>query len=160
MSRPAATATSSAFRQTCTVSVDIDAAPERVWALLTDAPGIARWNSTVTAIEGTVGPGARLAISVPDNKRVFKVKVADLQPPSSMVWSSGAKPFFSGVRTYRLERIAGGTRLTMSEELTGLTLPMARKSLPDFRPIFETYAADLKREAEHTPATETTEARA
>lgn len=159
MSRPTATATSSTFRQTCTVTVDIDAGPQRVWALLTDAPGMARWNSTVTAIEGTVGPGERLAISVPDNKRVFKVKVTELHQPTSMVWSSGAKPFFSGVRTFRLEQTAGGSRLTMTEELAGLTLPLARTSLPDFRPIFETYAADLKREAERAPAPDAMQAR-
>jgi hypothetical protein len=36
----------------------------------------------------------------------------------------------------------------MTEVLSGLMLPLARKSLPDFAPVFETYAADLKRAAE------------
>jgi hypothetical protein len=31
-------------------------------------------------------------------------------------------------------------------------LPMIKKSLPDFAPVFEAYAADLKREAESARA--------
>jgi hypothetical protein len=36
----------------------------------------------------------------------------------------------------------------MEERLSGLLLPLIKGSLPDFRPIFERYANDLKREAE------------
>jgi hypothetical protein len=36
----------------------------------------------------------------------------------------------------------------MSEVYTGLMLPMIVGSLPDFGTAFDTYAADLKREAE------------
>lgn len=37
---------------------------------------------------------------------------------------------------------------TMSEVYTGLMLPMIAGSLPDFRPTFEQYVSDLKKEAE------------
>jgi hypothetical protein len=36
----------------------------------------------------------------------------------------------------------------MAEAYTGLMLPLIAGSLPDFRPTFEQYAADLKRAAE------------
>jgi hypothetical protein len=36
----------------------------------------------------------------------------------------------------------------MREEFTGIMLPMIKGSLPDFVPVFEAYAADLKRAAE------------
>jgi hypothetical protein len=36
----------------------------------------------------------------------------------------------------------------MSEVFSGLMLPMIGSRLPDFGPIFERYAADLKKEAE------------
>lgn len=56
---------------------------------------------------------------------------------------------FKGVRTYTLEpKAEGSTDFTMSEVYTGLMLPMIAGSLPDFRPAFEQYVADLKREAE------------
>ena len=46
-----------------------------------------------------------------------------------------------------------GTRFTMTETFTGLLLPLIGKSLPDFDPVFTTYAHDLKREAELTSPT-------
>jgi hypothetical protein len=36
----------------------------------------------------------------------------------------------------------------MTERFSGLMLPMIKGSLPDFGPIFETYAMDLRRAAE------------
>jgi hypothetical protein len=36
----------------------------------------------------------------------------------------------------------------MRETFAGVMLPMIRGSLPDFAPVFETYAQDLKRAAE------------
>jgi hypothetical protein len=36
----------------------------------------------------------------------------------------------------------------MHEEFAGLMLPLIKPSLPDFAPVFETYAADLRRAAE------------
>jgi hypothetical protein len=36
----------------------------------------------------------------------------------------------------------------MTEEFSGWMLPMIKGSLPDFGPVFETYAEDLKRESE------------
>jgi uncharacterized protein YndB with AHSA1/START domain len=44
--------TGSTFRMDCRVTIAIAAPPEKIWALLTDAAGFARWNSTVTSIEG------------------------------------------------------------------------------------------------------------
>ena len=87
--------TAGMFNMSCRVDCEIDALPEKVWGLLTDAGDMVRWNSTVSRIEGTISKGQRLAIRVP------------------------AAP--------------------------GRTWP-----LPDFASIFETYAADLKRESERT----------
>ena len=36
----------------------------------------------------------------------------------------------------------------MTEVFSGVMLPMIKKGLPDFRPVFEAYAADLKKAAE------------
>jgi hypothetical protein len=41
--------------------------------------------------------------------------------------------------------------MELREQLSGVMLPMIKGSLPDFAPAFESYAADLKREAE-TPS--------
>jgi len=36
----------------------------------------------------------------------------------------------------------------MEERFSGLLLPLVTRSMPDFGPVFERYASDLKHEAE------------
>ncbi len=61
------------------------------------------------------------------------------------------RPLFKGVRKFELKpRPDGSTDFAMEERFSGLMLPLVKKSLPDFRPIFGRYADDLKREAERT----------
>lgn len=85
--------------------------------------------------------------SSPD--RTFNLKVTELTSPSKIVWQDGFAPMFKGIRTYTLRPKGDGTTdFSMIEVISGLVLPMIGGSLPDFRPTFEQYAADLKREAE------------
>lgn len=136
------------FRQSVRVEVEIAAPPERIWALLTDAPGMPRWNSTVTNIEGPIELGRKLAIRVPVSARVFTPKVTVFDPPKRMVWQDGAAPMFQGARVYEMTKTAADSRFTMTETFSGLMLPLIAGSLPDFAPVFTQYAADLKRAAE------------
>jgi uncharacterized protein YndB with AHSA1/START domain len=148
-----ATKTGSTFRMDCVINTTIHASPEQIWALLTDAAGFARWNSTVTSIEGEIAEGQTLRLKVPTaRERVFKPKVSNVEPGRSMIWSDGMAPMFKGIRTFTLTpNEDGSTQFSMREELSGLMLPMIRGSLPDFAPVFEAYAEDLKRAAEgHT----------
>lgn len=150
MTAPTVTHAASTFRLETSVSVAIRAKPETIWNLLTDAAKFPSWNSTVTSIAGTIAAGEKLALRVPAApKRVFKPKVIALEPNIKMVWAEGAAPMFKGVRTFTLApRGDGTTEFTMTEVLRGLAVPMAKSSLPDFGPIFETYAAALRRAAE------------
>ncbi|HEY8038172.1 MAG TPA: SRPBCC domain-containing protein, partial [Polyangiaceae bacterium] len=149
-SKAVASKTKSTFRMDCAVRCTIHASAERIWALLTDAPGFPRWNSTVTSIDGTIAPGQTLKLVVPAAPgRVFKPRVTAFEPGRSMVWSDGMAPMFKGVRTFALAPAAdGATEFSMKEELSGVMLPMIKGSLPDFGPVFEAYAEDLRREAE------------
>jgi hypothetical protein len=66
-----------------------------------------------------------------------------------MVWTGGLAPVFKGVRTFQLRPFNdGSTDFTMEERFSGLILPLVKGSLPDFGPIFERYANDLRLEAE------------
>ena len=152
--RANATTTSGTFRMGCAISTTIHASPERVWAFLIDAPGFPSWNSTVTSIEGEIAEGKTLKLKVPSApERVFKPKVSRVEAGRSMVWSDGFFPMFKGVRTFCITPKAdGSTEFSMKEEFLGLMLPMIKGSLPDFAPIFEAYADDLKRAAEGSAA--------
>ena len=145
-----ATSSKSLFRQECAVTADIAATPEAIWQLLTDADDMLRWNSTLTSMAGTIGPGGAVRMEVPEAPgQVFEIRVTTFTPPREMIWTQGNPIFFRGERTYRLTpQSAGSTRFEMIEIFSGLALPMAASRLPDFEPIFERYAADLKAEAE------------
>ena len=145
---PRAEKTESAFRMSYGVSIDIAAPPAAVWARLVDAKAFPSWNSTVTSIEGTIAKGEKLAIKVPVSDRTFTPRVVELEPEKKMVWADGMAPMFRGERTFTLAPGASGTTFSMVETFAGLMLPMIKGSLPDFRPVFDRYAADLKRAAE------------
>jgi hypothetical protein len=144
-----ASKTKSAFRMEYSAGINITAKPERVWALMTNAADFPRWNSTVKSIEGRIASGQTIKlIANISPTRTFNLKIIEFIPEKMMVWSDG-NAMFKGVRTYTTTPKAdGSTDFTMSEVYTGLMLPMIAGSLPDFRPAFEQYLSDLKKEAE------------
>jgi hypothetical protein len=146
--------TRSTFRLQCTVSAQIEAPPDKVWTILTRADDMVRWNSTVQSIEGSIERGGIVKMRVPEAPgRTFKIKVTQFVPNKEMTWRNGNRVMFLGVRTYSLtpERDATRTRFQMTEVFSGVLLPMIARRLPDFGPIFEQYAADLKAESERPP---------
>ncbi len=134
-----------------TVAVDIAAPKEKVWATLTDVDGYGKWNTTLVSIKGDIAAGGEVEMVpkiAPD--QTFSVKVSEFKANERMVWEDGMPMgFFSGVRTYTLaEGKNGSTRFVMSEVFSGGMLGMIKGSLPDFKPAFESFAADLKKEVE------------
>lgn len=138
----------SALTRTAQIETLIDAPVATVWRLLTDAAAFPTWNSTVTSIEGTIAAGQQLRIRVPVSERTFSPKVVTFEPESRMVWADGQAPFFVGRRTFELTATGSGVAFSMTETFRGIMVPLAARSLPDFGPIFEQYAADLKLAAE------------
>lgn len=143
----------SAFAVACGVEVNIRAPAARVWQLLTDAGGFPEWNSTVTRVEGEIEEGGRLRLHVPGTNRVFTPRVSGVVPARCMTWTGGVAPLFKGVRTFELRpRPDGSTEFAMRERFSGLMIPLVKRTLPDFGPIFERYAQDLKQAAERAAA--------
>ena len=133
----------------CTVEIHINAKPEVVWKLLTDAAGFPRWNSTVSAIEGQIREGERLKLRAPGSKRVFTPRVSGVVPNRCMTWSDGVPGLFRGVRTFTLATPdETSTDFAMSERFSGAMFALTKGMLPDFQPIFVAYAGDLQREAQ------------
>ncbi len=115
-----------------------------------------RWNSTLTSIEGDIAPSGTVRMRVPEAPgRTFTVKVTQFVPNQEMVWREGNPVMFLGVRTYSLTPQPDGvaTRFQMTETFSGIMLPMITKRLPDFGPIFERYAADLRPRRKSSPTT-------
>jgi hypothetical protein len=132
-------------------SSTIAAAPEAIWAILTDGGAYADWDSGVQRVEGKIAPGEKLkVVSEANPGRAFPVKVTEFQPGRSMTWSGGMPlGLFKGVRTFALvPEDGGGTRFTMREEYSGPMLPLIWRSMPDLQPSFDKFAAGLKARAE------------
>jgi hypothetical protein len=149
MNEPLFTQSAKGFGMTCRVGVEILATTGIVWNLLTDAKGFPRWNSTVTGIEGEIREGERLRLHVPGTSRTFTPTVSGVVAERAMTWSDGIAGIFKGVRSFELGPRSGtSTDFIMQEHFSGVVFALTKGMLPDFRPIFEAYAADLKREAE------------
>ena len=132
-------------------SININAAPEDIWALLTDGPNWPDWNTTVDRVEGTIAPGETVTVHAKINPgRAFPVKVSEFVPGERMVWSSRMPlGLFKGVRTYTLTKQADGSvEFAMREDYSGLMAPMITRSIPDLQPAFDEFAAALKKRAE------------
>ena len=139
----------STFSMSCRVDANIPASAETIWDLLTDAEGFPRWNSTVTGIDGQIRDGEKIRVHAPGTDRTFTPRISDFVPNAHMTWTGGSAPMFKGVRTFSLRpRPDGSTDFTMEERFSGLMLPLAKRSMPDFGPVFKQYADDLRREAE------------
>ena len=121
-----------------------------VWAILTDAPGYAEWDSGVERVEGTIAPGEKIkVVSEANPGRAFPVKVTAFEPARTMTWSGGMPlGLFKGVRTFALTHGGATTRFTMREQYTGPMLPLIWRSMPDLGPSFEQFARGLKARAE------------
>jgi len=128
----------------------IEATPEQVWPVLTDAAAWPDWDSGVTKVEGRPVLGEKLSVTIEANPgRTFPVKVVQLSAPERMEFRGGMPlGLFTGRRTYTLESEGTGTRFTMREEYTGPLAGMIFKSIPDLGPSFRQFAEGLKQQAE------------
>ncbi|HTH57446.1 MAG TPA: SRPBCC domain-containing protein [Cyclobacteriaceae bacterium] len=139
------------FSMRCRVWAKIPAKPEAIWALLTDAKGFSRWNSTVTRIDGKIREGERIRIHVPGTDRTFTPKVSGIVTNQRMTWSDGIPYVFRGLRNFELRPCNdNSTEFVMEEKFDGVVFALVKGLLPDFKLIFENYARDLKQEAEKT----------
>ena len=128
----------------------INARPEAIWAVLTDAPAYAEWDSSVLRLEGRIAPQEKIkVVSEVNPKRAYPIKVTEFSPAERMVWTGGMPlGLFKGERTFTLSPEAGATRFTMREEFSGPMTPLIWRSMPDMQPSFEKFASGLKARAE------------
>jgi uncharacterized protein YndB with AHSA1/START domain len=134
----------SPFSRETSITINIEAAPSIVWALLTSASDFPRWNSTVVSIKGEIILNRTIELkSTLDEKRVFKLKVKEFLPEKRLVWGDAL-----GNRVYSLEKAGSEVRFTMSEKIGGPLFPLFAGMIPSFDKSFEQFAADLKQEAE------------
>lgn len=131
------------------VGINISAPADKVWALLTDAPGYPSWNSTIVKIDGTIALEEEIELTAKiDPSRTFELTVSEYEAPKKLVWGDGGM-MFKGVRTFLLvPKPDGTTDVTMVEVMHGAMMGFIEGELPDFIAPFNAFAADLKKAAE------------
>ena len=133
------------------VSRTIEATPQSIWALLTDAPGYPGWDPGMERLEGQISPGEQIKVYTKLNPgHTFPVKVTEFVPDQKMTWTGGMPlGLFKGERTFTLSPQGDNTtEFTMREVFTGLLLPLIGLSIPDLTSSFEQFADGLKSRAE------------
>jgi uncharacterized protein YndB with AHSA1/START domain len=132
--------------------VVINAPPERVWQVLTDAAGYHEWNPEIVGVEGQMGLGKRIVARVrlgDGALRRVPMRVSRFEVPSRMEWLGGLPlRLFVGRRTFTVTPRSGGSEFRLHLEMSGLLSPFISKSVGDRQPEVDSFSAALKRRVE------------
>lgn len=133
-----------------TASIDIHATPDVIWDILTDGKAYTEWDEQMISLDGTIAPNQKLTVLThlaPD--RAFTPTVSEFEVNRRMVWSSKMPlGLFSGVRTFELTPKGDVTGFRLTEEFSGLLLPIFGATIPDMNPVFDSFVKALKARAE------------
>jgi hypothetical protein len=114
--------------------IEIEASPDRVWEILMDFEAYPAWNPFAVSLVGDAEIGATLEVRLqpPGGKPMtFKPTVTKLEAGSYFEWLGklGIRGVFDGRHQFRIEPTSSGTRLTQSEEFTGILVPLMSRFL-------------------------------
>jgi uncharacterized protein YndB with AHSA1/START domain len=135
------------------ITVDIEAPPQRVWAVMSDIERWPEWTPTVRSVQrldsGPLAPGRRARIHQP------KLPPADwqvtaLQEGSSFTWVTHS-PGVTVTARHGVEGIEGGSRATLSIQFGGVLGPLVGWLTRGLNGRYLSLeAAGLKRRSEET----------
>lgn len=135
--------------------IEINAASERVWSILTDFARYPEWNPFIRSIQGDVVQGARLEVRIqPSGAKgmTFRPSVLAADAGRELRWLGHFlfPGIFDGEHCFEIEPIAAGkVRFRQSERFSGILVSLFRGSLDrDTRRGFEEMNRALKARAE------------
>ena len=132
--------------------VVIDAPPERVWSILTNATGYKDWNPEIIDVEGRMALGERIVARVRlggGALRKVPLRVTRFEVPTRMDWVGGLPlRLFVGLRTFTVTPRAGGCEFRLHLTMSGPLAPLIVKSVGDRQPEVDSFSAALKHRAE------------
>jgi hypothetical protein len=138
--------------------IEIDAPPERVWAVVTDFAAYPEWNPFIRRISGDLREGTRLEVRIePPGARAttFKPTVRAVEANRELRWLGRLllPGFFDGEHSLRIEPLDGGrSRFVQSERFSGLLVGLVKGTLAKTEAGFEQMNTALKARVEHASA--------
>ena len=134
--------------------IEIDAPPERVWAVVSDFAAYPEWNPFIRRIGGELREGARLEVRIepPDTRAMtFKPTVRAVEANRELRWLGRLllPGVFDGEHSLRIEPLdSGRSRFIQSERFTGLLVGLLGGTLSKTEAGFEQMNTALKARAE------------
>lgn len=138
---------------TLQASIQVNATPQRVWAVLTDQAAYPDWNPFIVSSHGQIRVGATLTNRMHDasGDTTFTPTVLVVQPGRELRWIGKVGPggIFDGEHTFTIRQLRPGVVLfTQREDFTGVAVPFYQHWLhADTLPMFRAMNAALAREA-------------
>ena len=138
--------------------IEIDAPPERVWAVVTDFAAYPEWNPFIRRISGELREGARLEVRIePPGGRAttFKPTVRAVESNRELRWLGRllVPGVFDGEHSFVIEPREGGrSRFVMAERFSGFLVGFFKGTLAKTEDGFEQMNAALKARAEQSSA--------
>lgn len=131
-------------------SISINASPEKIWKILSDASGYPAWDLSMDHIDGRLALGETVTFFTKLSAQAFPVKVTAFEPGKKMVLTGGLPlGLFKSERTHKLiPSKDGGTDFHTEEIFSGFLLPLFGRNIPDLTSNFESFVSALKSQAE------------
>ena len=137
--------------------VEIDAAPERVWAVLTDFPRYHEWNPFITRIGGELRVGEKLSVTLsPPESRDWTLHPSLLvcNAPRELRWLGHLwiKGLFDGEHFFQCHEADGGrTRFVHGENMKGFLVKYLSGNMTNVARGFVYMNQALKKRVESRP---------
>src|SRR6516165_4425437 len=134
---------------TLEASIQIQATPQQVWAVLADTADYPVWNPFIISSRGPLRVGATLTNVMHDasGNTTFTPTVLVVKPGRELRWIGRVGPggIFDGEHTFTITQIRPGVvRLTQREDFTGVAVPFYEHWLhADTLPMFGAMNAAL-----------------
>ena len=136
-------------RETFHAEITMEATPEEVWSVLTDAPGYAAWNPLLVPISGDFSEGEEVEYQMtqPNGKQsIMKSRVRKVVALEVLGQRAGIPGVLTADHTWRLEPTPGGTRVIQHEVDNGVAMLFWDSSW--VQPAYERVNLALKRRVE------------
>ena len=134
---------------TLEASIEIQATPQQVWAVLTDTAAYPDWNPFIISSSGKIQAGATLTNVMHDatGNTTFTPTVLVAEPGHELRWVGRFPPggIFTGEHTFTITQVRPGVvLLTQREDFTGVAVPFYEHWLhADTLPMFKAMNAAL-----------------
>jgi len=116
--------------------IEVHAAPQQVWTVLTDFAAYTIWNPYISPAKGQARPGTQLELTLHGGggSMTYEPTVVTAQPNRELSWSGrmiGAV-MFERVQTFTIVSLGPHrVRLVAEERFKGLAVPLARSITDD-----------------------------